>query len=229
MAKRRSSGGSGLAKKARSGWLLSYGDMITLLITFFIMMIAIQRGEILAVHAWVNTRLDESAEQLSSVINPDVVEQNQDILIERESKGIKVILRDPKSFNAGSAEPNLAFTNKLELIASTISKLDIINIETMPEHTVWIKQFQEGGYKWEFEIRIEGHTDSTGLSSKNKYNNNWELSAARAQAVMRILQEFSKLDEKIFAVAGFGEFQPTASNDTAANRALNRRVEELPA
>ena len=78
------------------------------------------------------------------------------------------------------------------------------------------------------DIRIEGHTDNkpiVGEDLKNKYATNWELSTARATAVLRYLQDVAKVDPKHLVAAGYGEYRPVASNGTPESRALNRRIE----
>ncbi len=77
------------------------------------------------------------------------------------------------------------------------------------------------------DIRIEGHTDNKPIVGdlKNKYATNWELSTARATAVLRHLADAAKVDGKRMVAAGYGEFRPVSPNDTPENRALNRRIE----
>ena len=72
-------------------------------------------------------------------------------------------------------------------------------------------------------IRVEGHTDNIPLG-KGQFQTNWDLSAARALAVVRFLQE-KGVDPTKLAGAGYGEFQPIAPNDTPEGRSLNRRIE----
>ena len=72
-------------------------------------------------------------------------------------------------------------------------------------------------------IRVEGHTDNVPLG-RGAFATNWDLSAARALAVVRFLQE-SGVDPTKLAGAGYGEFQPIAANDTPEGRSLNRRIE----
>ena len=77
------------------------------------------------------------------------------------------------------------------------------------------------------DIRIEGHTDNVPIGGelKNKYPTNWELSAARATAVARYLQDNTKIDPASLIAAGFGEYRPVFPNDTPEHKALNRRIE----
>jgi chemotaxis protein MotB len=76
-------------------------------------------------------------------------------------------------------------------------------------------------------IQIEGHTDNVPIGGKlkEKYPTNWELSASRALAVVHFLQSEVGIDAQKLSGAGYGEYQPTASNDTAEGKAANRRIE----
>ena len=72
-------------------------------------------------------------------------------------------------------------------------------------------------------IRVEGHTDNVPIKTA-KFPSNWELSSARAIAVVRILQG-AGVDPGLLGAAGYAQFQPIATNDTPAGRAQNRRIE----
>jgi chemotaxis protein MotB len=72
-------------------------------------------------------------------------------------------------------------------------------------------------------VRVEGHTDDVPIKSA-AFPSNWELSAARAIAVVRFLQD-KGVDPAKLAAAGYGEWQPIAPNDTPEGRAQNRRIE----
>jgi chemotaxis protein MotB len=72
-------------------------------------------------------------------------------------------------------------------------------------------------------IRVDGHTDNVPVGS-GPWRSNWELSTARAVAVVRVLQEQGVPPERLGA-AGYGEYQPIAGNATPEGRSLNRRIE----
>jgi chemotaxis protein MotB len=72
-------------------------------------------------------------------------------------------------------------------------------------------------------IRVEGHTDNVPTSG-GAFASNWELSSARALAVVRFLQD-TGVDPTRLVAAGYGEFQPISPNDTPEGRSLNRRIE----
>ena len=74
------------------------------------------------------------------------------------------------------------------------------------------------------ELRVEGHTDNLPIHS-DRFRSNFELSTARAAAVAEALMQASRLAPSHFALAGYGEFRPAASNATPKGRAANRRVD----
>lgn len=71
-------------------------------------------------------------------------------------------------------------------------------------------------------IQVEGFTDNVPINS-TRYPTNWELSSARASAIVKVLASKGVAPERLAAV-GYGEFQPVATNITAEGRAQNRRV-----
>ncbi|MHA6532762.1 flagellar motor protein MotB [Paenibacillus sp. BAC0078] len=74
-------------------------------------------------------------------------------------------------------------------------------------------------------ISIEGHTDNTPVSAGSRYNDNWELSGARALSVLRFFLDSEGLNPGTFQYAGYADTRPAASNATAEGRQKNRRVE----
>lgn len=75
-------------------------------------------------------------------------------------------------------------------------------------------------------VRVEGYTDNKPIGDRlsQRFPSNWELSAARASAVVRHLQWTHELTPNRFEVVGFGQYQPIATNETAEGRSENRRV-----
>ncbi len=76
-------------------------------------------------------------------------------------------------------------------------------------------------------LQIEGHTDNIpiGRVMKGLYGSNWDLSVARAMAAVRHLERRVGIGANRLSGAGFGEFMPVATNDTAEGRSQNRRIE----
>ncbi len=76
------------------------------------------------------------------------------------------------------------------------------------------------------QIHVIGHTDNIPIraGAHSRYQDNWDLSAARAIAAVRFLSEKTKVDPKRLAAVGYGEFHPLADNTTPEGRAKNRRI-----
>jgi chemotaxis protein MotB len=76
------------------------------------------------------------------------------------------------------------------------------------------------------KFRIEGHTDDTPVDPNGPWESNWDLSTARSISVLRYLTDIG-VEERRFQVAGFAATAPVASDDTAEGRAYNRRVDVI--
>lgn len=74
-------------------------------------------------------------------------------------------------------------------------------------------------------IRVDGHTDATRLSGTGRYRDNWELSQARALAVVRYMTEELAFPADRLAATGFADTRPVAQGTSADNLAANRRIE----
>lgn len=74
-------------------------------------------------------------------------------------------------------------------------------------------------------IRVDGHTDNLPLSGTGRYRDNWELSQARALAVVRFMIDDLGFPAGRVAATGFADTRPVAAGDTPEARALNRRIE----
>ena len=73
-------------------------------------------------------------------------------------------------------------------------------------------------------LRVDGHTDNVPLSGTGQFQDNWELSSARATSVVKYLIN-NGVPAKRLVAAGFGEFQPIEEGSSTQARATNRRIE----
>ncbi len=74
------------------------------------------------------------------------------------------------------------------------------------------------------DMRVEGHSDNVPIHNAT-FSSNWELSTARAMAVATMLIDDAGFDPRRMSIAGYGQYHPAASNDTAEGRRENRRVD----
>ncbi len=121
--------------------------------------------------------------------------------VEALAVGIRVSLSDQVLFDTGSAELSEDGQTVIERVA--------VRVAEVPDRVV-----------------VEGHTDDRPIHGllASRYPTNWELAAARATRVARILAENGTHPERI-AATSFGEFHPVASNASDEERARNRRIE----
>lgn len=73
-------------------------------------------------------------------------------------------------------------------------------------------------------IRVEGHTDNVPIRTA-RFPSNWELSASRALNVVRYMAQNGGVDPARLSAIGYGEYRPIVPNTTAENRTMNRRIE----
>jgi chemotaxis protein MotB len=119
------------------------------------------------------------------------------IQIEQLRSGLRLNLSEDILFRSGSASLNSSGTAVLRKVSSRLLELP---------HTV----------------AVEGHTDNVPVA--RRYPSNWELAAARASSVVRLMIELGVEPERLKAVSR-AEFAPIASNETEDGRAKNRRIE----
>jgi chemotaxis protein MotB len=93
-----------------------------------------------------------------------------------------------------------------------------------PEGLVLLDAIATGLTGAENHIRVEGHTDNVPISN-SKFPSNWELSTARATAIVAYLVVKFGMSPDLMSAAGYAEYRPIASNDTDEGRARNRRVD----
>lgn len=207
-------------------WMATYSDMVTLLLTFFVMIVAMsevevkkfeeamsyftgQRGVMSAqgvVPSLMGTLGGQEAiaqsqrsESLAHFVKQEGLDAAVDVDLVEE--GIRITFVDSIAFASGSAElsgPALAVLARLAAEAPSAEA-----------------------------IEVEGHTDDRPIATAT-YPSNWELSAARAAAVVRFLAaQPAALPPARYLAVGYGEHRPRDTNETAAGRARNRRIAVL--
>lgn len=122
--------------------------------------------------------------------------------VERDGARIIIRLAEQGSFQSGSADLQPGFVGMLNKVGASIA--------------------QSKG-----RIFIEGHTDNVPVVYNQRFQSNWDLSGARAGAVADHLIAKAGLADSRVSVSGFADTRPVDSNDNAAGRARNRRIEVI--
>ncbi|WP_173934053.1 peptidoglycan -binding protein [Chelativorans sp. Marseille-P2723] len=134
----------------------------------------------------------------------------REILSDRENiriVGDRFVFQSEVLFASGATEINPRGREEMQKLAGAILELQ----QEIPPEINWV-------------LRVDGHTDDVPLSGTGRFRDNWELSAARAIAVVKFLIENGVPAERLVA-AGFGEYQPLDMSGTLEARARNRRIE----
>lgn len=207
-------------------WMVTYGDMMTLLLTFFVLIVSFSSTEVVKFRAameslreglgvWPsmnspmpNTFLKnvEDRESQTEAVIDEVEKMQQEnsalefIEVYNTPQGVRLILSDSLLFKSGSSDLTPVFEDLLDRIG------DVIEKQTFDL------------------IRVEGHTDNIPINTP-RFPSNWELSASRAVQVVKFLAERTEIPPAKLSGVGYGEFRPRSTNDTPAGRARNRRVE----
>ena len=213
-------------RRAKStAWALTFADVLTLLLTFFVLLLVMLNDAEKHINLIIDKLLDDTYEEM---IN-DLAYEN--ISVYRETKGIKITITG-NLFKSSYAEIDTSFYPVVYQIGKIIKDSDLINIEYKKEHSELLNMIEQSGSELNVEIRCEGHTDDEKLAPDSEYPSNWELSAARSLNFVRLMNQDIKMPEKYFSALGYGEFRPVIdvtniydNREKKRARAMNRRVE----
>ena len=221
--------------KPSTSWQGTYGDMITLMLCFFVMLYdpneadAVQMAELSASISNSNTgggmsvspgKLSDLGNIVSSMPSMDKGKS----LGTSKKKAVSIFAPDIKTnkITITSDERGLVIT----LAANNFFNKGSadIDIDETRETFLRLSQFFTSDEMKGRRFRIEGHTDNAPVPSDSKFASNWELSAARSANVLHYLADFG-VDEKNFSIAGYADTRPKFSNDTEEGKAYNNRVD----
>jgi chemotaxis protein MotB len=220
-------------------WMATYGDMVTLLLCFFVLLFSfstIDAEKFKAVAKSFQGSLGvlsggKTIYKMPYVNAGEIPEDlNADALLEEleQLKELKKML-DEYSEIEGLDENLIVDISERGVVIRVLDKIsfDRGNAE-IKEEAVKVLDFVSDTLKQDAfrdrHIKIEGHTDADPMHN-GRYDSNWELSAARAMNVVKYFQEVANISGDRLSGAGYGEFRPIAPNDTDENKAKNRRVD----
>jgi chemotaxis protein MotB len=146
-------------------------------------------------------RQDSLTNALSDIVKKALLSFNSDELtVEMKNGKVYVSLSDKLLFKSGSADVEEKGLDAIKKLSDVLNK------------------------NMEIDVLVEGHTDNKPIKTA-VFADNWDLSTARANNIVRLLSGNYAVDPKRLTAAGRGEFQPKANNETAEGRAKNRRTE----
>ena len=229
-------------------WLISYADFITLLMVFFVVLYSMSQVDagkyeqlaqslnmaltggtgildnmtpgVISIDnsgsvekpkpSPANNGLDNANSNQREFINMENVEKrlntyfsdhglDQSVSMKIDERGLVVSLNDTLLFDPGKA------SLKNEAMSELVAVGEALNTQ-------------------ENYIRVEGHTDNIPINNA-QFASNWELSAARATTVVRLLTDTANISPKKLSAVAYGEYKPVADNSTPEGRSQNRRVD----
>jgi chemotaxis protein MotB len=209
-------------------WLMSYADLVTLLLALFTTLYAASTLDTQKIaplsyslrQAFDAPPMTTTKAQETAIVPPVTIVANrvvgeglperlardlaeslklERVAIRRDGRGLIVSLPEEAAFAVGSADMSAEARQTVDRIAAAV------------------RPTPNG-------IRIEGHTDDVPIRTA-KFASNWELSTARASAVVAYLAGSGGLAPARLSAAGYGEYHPRVPNDSAENRAKNRRID----
>jgi chemotaxis protein MotB len=219
--------------KAPPAWLTSFGDLMSLLLTFFILL-----------YSMSTISLEKFYQAIKGIV--EAFGGHYVIYEERVIQGRKTPIQFPDMYP--KLKSRKAIEEKLHEIRKMLQKMGINSEVAKYGTSIRLrintdKLFPSGSDKpyreaiplimeickklkeFDLPITIEGHTDNRPIRTK-RFPSNWELSAARATSVLRLFIQCGYNPKKLSA-AGCGPYRPIASNDTPEGRAKNRRIEVI--
>lgn len=202
------------------GWLVSYLDVLTLLITLFVLMLSLSSNELGGQHAEADQRAISAAAKASALaiaagISPlNAGLQPRSHGLQPRFKGLEI---NGVSVAQGDRGITLRIDNNL-LFASGQAALTAGGKQVLQELVETLQAFDG-------QISVEGHTDNVPIHTV-QFPSNWELSTGRAISVLRYLAASGVPEARLRAI-GYADTRPLAGNETAQDRATNRRVEIL--
>jgi chemotaxis protein MotB len=144
-----------------------------------------------------DSALPEVQQQLESALSPEI--QRHEVTISMRPDGLVVSLEEIGFFDSGTATIREGSLGAIGRLAAVLRQ--------RPEN-----------------LRVEGHTDNVPIHN-SQFASNWELSTYRATEITRLFIARYALGANRLSAAGYAEYHPVASNDTAPGRAQNRRVD----
>lgn len=230
-------------KENNERWLLTYSDLITLLMIFFVIMYAMS-----SINSEKYNSLSKSLNAVLGSGGENVVTSGQSSIIDFGHSG-----GTSESENNSAAQtqisPDIGMSNVEDELNDYLAQNglnDYAEVYT-DERGVGIRfkdsvLFDSGKAdvkdslkgtiarigsilsKDDNYIRVEGHTDNIPINN-SQFKSNWQLSAVRAANVAQLLIEESGISPQKISAVGYGEYRPIADNSTAEGRSKNRRVD----
>ena len=228
------------ASEASGAWIVTYSDMVTLMLCFFVALFNPDEVEPTTLEALISTfqnrGLGPSAggSTISPGRNAELGNTINSLPSMEKGRALGNALKLATSLFTPEVKSNkiTVTQNERGVIISLASDVFFepasarLNIEESRDILFRLQAVINSDEVRGRKIRIEGHTDAEPVDPAGPWEDNWDLSTARSRAVLRFLSDVG-VDESRFQIAGFADTMPISSNDTVQGREYNRRVDVI--
>lgn len=232
MARRKKDSGEGGG--GGNEWIASYADVVTLLLTFFVLLYSFSSVDA--------TKFKQIASAFQSVLSGDAGQtifdfnmKNGDVPLVGETiqtgmatggKNNELYDKVREAIQKNDLQNSVAIKGDANGVIIELKDNILFEIgsgEIKEDSKPILDKLNKLIAAFPNAIIVEGHTDNVPIKNY-KYDSNWELSTARAVNVLRYFVEVKKQSPAKFTAAGYGEYKPIFPNDTDEHRSKNRRV-----
>ena len=227
-------------KKCEEGspdWMLTYGDMTTLLLTFFIalfttatvdgkelqLILSAFQGSFGIMPGGKTLSPGELADMGNTIESLPARERGM-AMAKAIKEALSIFKPEIKTKKVRVKEDERGIVISLSSDVFFHSGSAEINIGSARRVLDKVSQLLTSEDVKNRKIRIEGHTDTIPTEFDSAFSSNWELASGRSLNVLRYLEEYG-VDSKRMSAASYGEYVPLMKNDTEEGRAYNRRVD----
>lgn len=225
------SGGGG----GEAAWMATFADMMTLLLTFFVLLISFASMDVVKFRMMLGSVKDAMGVQYPHPGQIPAVSTSPVQLSETEgSSRLDILQENLAILNAirqsirdatldGQVEAELSERGVIVRVKGHVL-FDLGDATLRPDGTAILDSIGQLSETFQTQLMVEGHTDGLPIST-SQFPSNWELSTARAISAMRYFVERQLVPTDRVGVAGYADQRPIAPNDTPEGRARNRRIE----
>lgn len=234
-------------------WMVTYSDMVTLILVFFILLFSMSQIDLVKFEAvsesfrnrmvfdfypspvpmenpTENTSDMESGKNSNEFDTPAQIQNNNERDDDTTNKedSLNGLMDDVEKYLNENNLNNVVTASRTErgvvLVLQESILFDSAEAEIHGSGKAFLKKIGTLLSKIPNHVKVEGHTDSRPISNY-RYPSNWELSGARASSVIRYLIRENNFDASRFSAVGYGETRPVVPNTSPENWSKNRRVE----
>lgn len=233
-------------------WLITYSDLITLLLIFFVIMYAMSKVD-MAKYSVLAQSLNLQFQKADSLVpngqglvgnaNPAhgnegemkkaneaaATKSEEQLLREQQEQNLQDLMQKISQYIAeNNLESQVSVADTQRGIAVTLKDLflfDLGKADLKPPAYPILQKLASLIPTLNTKVSIEGHTDNLPLATGSLYKDNWGLSQARSLSVLRYFTNTAGLQDNMFISSAYADTMPVAPNDSEENRSKNRRVE----